>query len=34
MKTTDERELQKTIKEKQRQEGAKGTESIVKKGES
>ena len=30
MKTIDERELQKTTKEKQRQKGARGTEAIVK----
>ena len=30
MKTTDEREMQKTTKEKQRQEGARGTEAIAK----
>ena len=30
MKTMDEREMQKTTKEKQRQKGARGTEAIVK----
>ena len=30
MKTIDEREMQKTTKEKQRQKGARGTEAIVK----
>ena len=30
MKTIDEREMQKTTKEKQRQKGAMGTEAIVK----
>ena len=30
MKTIDEREMQKTTKEKQRQKGARGTEGIVK----
>ena len=30
VKTIDERELQKTTKEKQRQKGARGTEAIVK----
>ena len=30
MKTIDEREMQKTTKEKQRQKGAEGTEAIVK----
>ena len=30
MKTVDEREMQKTTKEKQRQKGARGTEVIVK----
>ena len=30
MKTIDERELQKTTKEKQRQKGARGTEPIAK----
>ena len=30
MKTTDEREMQKTTKEKQRQKEAMGTEAIVK----
>ena len=30
MKTIDERELQKTTKEKQRQKGARGTEALVK----
>ena len=29
MKTIDERETQKTTKEKQRQKGARGTETIV-----
>ena len=34
MKTIDEREMQKTTKEKQkRQKGARGTEAIVKKWE-
>ena len=30
MKTIDEREVQKTTKEKQRQKGARATEAIVK----
>ena len=30
MKTIDEREMKKTIKEKQRQKGAMGAEAIVK----
>ena len=30
MNTKDERELQKTTKEKQRQKGARGTEALVK----
>ena len=30
MKTIDERKMPKTIKEKQRQKGARGTEAIVK----
>ena len=30
MKTIDEREMQKTSKEKQRQKGARGTETIKK----
>ena len=30
IKTIDEREMQKTTKEKQRQEGSRGTEAIVK----
>ena len=30
MKTIDEREMQKTAKQKQRQKGARGTKSIVK----
>ena len=30
MKTIDEREMQKTTKEKQRQKGARGTEALVK----
>ena len=30
MKTIDEREMQKTMKEKQRQTGARGPEAIVK----
>ena len=30
MKTIDEREMQKTPKEKQRQKGARGAEAIVK----
>ena len=30
MKTIDEREMQKTTKEKQRKKGARGTEPIVK----
>ena len=30
MKTIDEREMQKTEKEKQRQKGTRGTEAIVK----
>ena len=30
MNTIDERELQKTTKEKQRQKGARGTEALVK----
>ena len=29
MKTIDKREIQKTTKEKQRQKGARGTETIV-----
>ena len=33
MKTIDERELQKTTKEKQRQKGARGSESTVKEWE-